>query len=300
MAGKGRERARPAAALRAKTDGDASGEGARVRGGEGRSLAEIAAGRRRREAPFQKISRAVMEGVALAERDGSRRGDLFEAIRKSVGMSKHVRPHDAELVVRMVTVLLDAGRPVHLNEASRRVKERWGSYFTESALYAAKSSGAIATDPYGVLYLQRPVGDGRGEGERWMYKALEKAVGLGAARYTDDGIEMAGGAGGLTPREMAGAEAVAMGVTEYGEPPGLAEWLDRSHRSRGGGRRTTWAEATVEMCGGRAEVGAAYARIMAAREGPPRQVSRVPRARADPNIGGAPQRARDGPRRDAL
>lgn len=264
MAGKGREHARPAAALRTETEGGTP-EGGRARGDEGRSLAEIAAEMRRREAPFQKTCRAVAEGVARAERDGSRRGDLFEAIRKAVGMSQHARPHDAELVVRMVTVLLDAGRPVELSEASRRVKDRWGRYFTESALYAAKFCGAIREDTYGVLYLQRPIGDERGMGEYWMYKALEKAVGLGAARYTDDGIEMTGGAGGLTAREMAGAEAVARGVTEYGEPPGLAERLDMRRRSRGGSRRTTWAEATVDMCEAGAEVGAAYARIMAER-----------------------------------
>jgi len=204
----------------------------------------------------------VAELVPLAERDASRREELFGAIREAVAMSGPIGPRDAELVVLMVTVLLDAGRPVETSEVSRRIRERWGEHAGESAVYAAKSSGAIRADMYGVLYLQRPAGDGTGAGEEWMYRALEAAVGLGAARYTGSGIEMTGAAAGaLTGRELAGAEAVAAGVNAHGEPPGLSECLE-ARRMRGGhGRKTTWAEATVAARGAEAEVGAAWARI---------------------------------------
>jgi len=264
MAGEARGSTLPAAAPRT---GGAHGGRAPASGAAGQSLAGLAPEAPRQEAPYQKMLLDVAEKVAVAERDGSRRGELFEAIRGSIGMAEwKYHPHDADLVVHMVTVLLDAGRPMELNEATRRMHERWGAHFSESALYAAKFSGAVREDMYGVLYLERPIGDGRGMGEEWMYGALERAVELGAARYTDAGIEVAGdAAGALTAQEMAGAEAVARGVSAYGEPPGLSERLDMRWRSRGGGRKTTWAEATVAARAAGAEVGAAYARIAAGR-----------------------------------
>jgi len=208
----------------------------------------------------------VVRLVPLAERDASCREDLFGAIRKAVAMSEPAGPRDAELAVLMVTVLLDAGRPVESSEASRRILERWGEHAGESAVYAAKASGAIRADMYGVLYLERPIGDGTGAGEEWMYESLERAVGLGAARYTGSGIEMTGtAAGALTERELAGAEAVAAGVNAHGAPPGLAERLEARRRGRGHGSMTTWAEATVEARGAGAEVGAAWARIARGR-----------------------------------
>lgn len=234
-----------------------------ARNGKSRRTAELEAEIRREGEALTRAHTAMAERVALAERDASRREALFEAIRETVAMMSSASRRDAVLAVRMAAVLLDAGRPLHLAEAGRRVKEGWGEHFTEPALYAAKFSGAIRADMYGVLYLVRPVGDGRGEGEAWMYEALERAVELGAARYTDGGIEMTGRAcAGLSARELAGAEAVAAGVTEYGEPPGLAGWLERNRR---GSRRVTWAEATVGAGAALAEVGAAWARIAAKR-----------------------------------
>jgi len=119
---------------------------------------------------------------------------------------------------------------------------------------------------YRVLYLERPIGDGEGMGEGWMYDAMERAVELGAARYTDNGIEMTGAAAALTERELAAAEAVARGITEYGAPPGLAERLEERRRQRGHDGRTTWAEATVYACTARAEVGAVWADIAKGRD----------------------------------
>jgi len=264
MAGEARGGALPAAAPRTR---GARGGRAPARGAAGPSLAGPASGAPRQGAPHQKTPPDAAERVAAAERDGSRRGELFEAIRESIGTAgwKH-RPHDADLVVRMVTVLLDAGRPMELNEASRRVHERRGAHLSESALYAAKFSGAVRGDMYGVLYLERPIGDGRGTGEEWMYGALERAVELGAARHTDAGMEVAGDAtGALTAREMAGAGAVARGASAHGGPPGLPGRLSIRWRSRGGGRKTTWAEATVAARAAGAEVGAAYARIAGER-----------------------------------
>ncbi|RNJ71689.1 MAG: hypothetical protein EB832_05385 [Thaumarchaeota archaeon S14] len=225
----------------------------------GRTAAELDAELDRKVAIHAKARDAVTELVPLAERDASRREELFGAIRKAVALSAPLGNLDAELVVLMVTVLLDAGRPVELSEVLRRIRERWGGRTTESALYSAKSSGAIRADMYGVLYLQRPIGDGEGMGEGWMYDAMERAVELGAARYTDNGIEMTGAAAALTERELAAAEAVARGITEYGAPPGLPEWLARE--DHGDARRVTWAEATVYAQAARAEVGAAWADI---------------------------------------
>ncbi|MDD9808463.1 MAG: hypothetical protein OXU25_01340 [Thaumarchaeota archaeon] len=209
---------------------------------------------------------AVAALVPLAERDASRREELFVAIRRSVALSEPTSPSDADHVVLMVTVLLDAGRPVEGVEVSRRIRERWGEDADESAMYAARSSGAIRADMYGVLYLERPIGDGEGMGEEWMYEALERAVALGAARYTEGGIEMTGAAAALTERELAAAEAVARGVTAYGEPPGLAERLEERRRQRGHDGRTTWAEATVDARAAEAEVGAAWADIAKERD----------------------------------
>ncbi|RNJ76341.1 MAG: hypothetical protein EB824_00680 [Thaumarchaeota archaeon S15] len=225
----------------------------------GRTAAELDAELDRKVAIHAKARDAVTALVPLAERDASRREELFGAIRKAVALSAPLGNLDAELVVLMVTVLLDAGRPVELSEVLRRIRERWGGRTTESALYSAKSSGAIRADMYGVLYLQRPIGDGEGMGEGWMYDAMERAVELGAARYTDNGIEMTGAAAALTERELAAAEAVARGITEYGAPPGLPEWLARE--DHGDARRITWAEATVYAQAARAEVGAAWADI---------------------------------------
>ena len=219
----------------------------------------------RKEALQDRAFDAVTELVPLAERDASRREELFGAIRKAVALSAPLGNLDAELVVLMVTVLLDAGRPVELSEVLRRIRERWGGRTTESALYSAKSSGAIRADMYGVLYLQRPIGDGEGMGEGWMYDAMERAVELGAARYTDNGIEMTGAAAALTELELAGAEAVARGITEYGAPPGLPERLEELRRQRGHDGRTTWAEASVHAQAARAEVGAAWADISKGR-----------------------------------
>jgi len=99
-----------------------------------------------------------------------------------------------------------------------------------------------------------------------MYGALERAVELGAARHAGAGMEVAGdAAGALTAREMAGAGAVARGASAHGGPPGLSERPSIRWRSRGGGRKTTWAEATVAARAAGAEVGAAYARIAGER-----------------------------------
>lgn len=250
----------PPVAHRARTEGKgrleaAAREGrAAPRGSASRSLAELAERARLVEAPIVAAQLTAKRAVALAERDEARRGSLFAAIRGAVALSPTASARDAEAVVLMATVLLDAGRPVAASEVSRRVRERWGVHAGESATYAARFSGAIRED-YGVLYLQRPVGDGRGMGEDWMYEALERAAELGAARYADGGIEMTGAPAELTERERAGAEAVARGVNAYGEPPGLAEWLDRD---LGDARRVTWAEATVVARAARAEVGAAW------------------------------------------
>ena len=225
----------------------------------GPTAAELDAELDRKVAIHAKARDAVTELVPLAERDASRRGELFGAIRRSVALSEPKGLRDADHVVLMVTVLLDAGRPVELSEVSRRMRERWGEHTTESALYSAKSSGAIRVDMYRVLYLQRPMGYGEGMGEGWMYDAMERAVELGAARYTDTGIEMTGAAAALTELELAAAEAVARGITEYGAPPGLPEWLARE--DHGDDRRVTWAEATVYAQAARAEVGAAWADI---------------------------------------
>jgi len=253
----------PAAAPRTSAEsGAAHGAADPGRGGVAGELAAEVAGKR---GPARGEHGAVRRMVVLAERDASRRTDLFAAIRKAVSAAGWARPDDAELVVRMATVLLDAGRPVEYGEVSRRMRERWGTPSTEPALYAARFSGAIRVDTCGVLYLRRPAGEGKGMGEEWMYEALERAVGLGAARYTDGGIEMTGDAGGLSARELAGAEAVARGVTAYGEPPGLSGWLETCRMSGGGGERTTWAEATVGVRAAGAEVGAAWARISAER-----------------------------------
>ncbi|MDD9843540.1 MAG: hypothetical protein OXU85_06610, partial [Thaumarchaeota archaeon] len=129
---------------------------------------------------------------------------------------------------------------------------------------AARFSGAMRVDMCGVLYLERPMGYGEGMGEGWMYDAMERAVELGAARYTENGIEMTGAAAALTERELAAAEAVARGITEYGAPPGLAEWLARE--DHGDDRRVTWAEATVYARAARAEVGAVWADIAKGRD----------------------------------
>lgn len=105
MAGEARGRARPAAALHTGT-GDAPRARSQANGRAGRSLAGLAP-----EEPRQRAQRAVAEKIVTAERDGSAREDLFRAIRRAVGMKRGLHPHDPELVVRMVTVLLDAGRP---------------------------------------------------------------------------------------------------------------------------------------------------------------------------------------------
>jgi len=232
-----------------------------IRGGRGRMAAVCPDAEPDREgAALEGAREAVVGLVPQAERDASRRGALFGAIRRAVALSPMAGPRDAEAAVLMATVLLDAGRPVATSEVARRVGERWGERAGESALYAAKFSGAMGED-YGVLYLERPV-EGGGADMAWMYEALERAVELGAARYTDGGIEMTGAGAALAGRDLAGAEAVARGVSAYGEPPGLAEWLDRD---LGDTRRVTWAEATVAARGARAEVLAAWERIAGAR-----------------------------------
>jgi len=267
MDGETGDGARQAAAPRAAAGQDADqlyGEILGILNGNGRTAAELDAELDRKEALQDMACDAVTELVPLAERDASRREELFGAIRRSVALSEPKGPRDADHVVLMVTVLLDAGRPVELSEVSRRMRERWGEHTTESALYSAKSSGAIRVDMYRVLYLERPIGDGEGMGEGWMYDAMERAVELGAARYTYNGIEMTGAAAALTERELAAAEAVARGITEYGAPPGLAEMLDRD--DHGDDRRVTWAEATVYACAARAEVGAVWADIAKGRD----------------------------------
>ncbi|RNJ76340.1 MAG: hypothetical protein EB824_00675, partial [Thaumarchaeota archaeon S15] len=261
MDGETGDGARQAAAPRAAAGQDADqlyGEILEILNTNGRTAAELDAEPDRKEAIHAKACDAVTALVPLAERDASRRGELFGAIRRSVALSEPKDPSDADHVVLMVTVLLDAGRPVELSEVFRRIHERWGEDAGESALYAARSSGAIRADMYRVLYLERPMGYGEGMGEGWMYDAMERAVELGAARYTENGIEMTGAAAALTERELAAAEAVARGITEYGAPPGLAEMLASA---RGDGRRITWAEATVYAQAARAEVGAAWADI---------------------------------------
>ena len=110
----------------------------------GPTAAELDAELDRKVAIHAKARDAVTELVPLAERDASRRGELFGAIRRSVALSEPKGLRDADHVVLMVTVLLDAGRPVELSEVSRRMRERWGEHTTESALYSAKSSGAIS------------------------------------------------------------------------------------------------------------------------------------------------------------
>jgi len=200
------------------------------RNGESRRAAELRAEIGRGERPHSLALGAIAEKVALAEHDASRRGELFAAVRGMLGQSVH-HCDESERVVRMVTVLLDAGRSLSMGEESDRERSRWGEWSTEGALYAARYAGVVMMDMYGVLSLARPVDMEAPVGEEWMYDALEKAVRLGAARYTDAGIEVSGGAGAaLTPRELAGAEAVAAGVNAYGEPPGLGKWLRENAR----------------------------------------------------------------------
>jgi len=230
--------------------------------GGGRSAGEIRAEIRREKAVLERARDAVAELVVLAERDASRRAELFAATRRAVSMFPAVDDNEAGLAIAMVDVLLDAGRPLPIGEVARRMREGRGRCMSEGALYAARFSGAIHKDCYNVLHLRRPVGHGAGMGEDWMYEALERAVGLGAARYTGSGIEVSGAAAGLTARERDGAEAVARGVGAYGETPGLARLLEGN---RGDSRRVTWAEATVAVRAARVEVGEAWARIAKGR-----------------------------------
>ena len=233
--------------------------------GKSRRAAELYAELGRGERLRSLARRDISEKVVRAERDASRRGELFAAVRRMLSQAAWPNCGEAEYVVRMVTVLLDAGRSLSLSEESARERGRWGSGSTEGALYAAKYAGVVREDMYGVVSLVRPVDAEVPMGEEWMYGALEKAVRCGAARYTDSGIEVHGGSGALTPRELAGAEAVAAGVNEYGEPPGLGAWLRESPR---GGEAITWAEATVISRGADAEVGEAYARLVARGRAP--------------------------------
>jgi len=234
------------------------------RGGDGRRAAGLRAEIRREKAALEGVRLDVVRLVALAERDASRREELFAAARRAMSMFPAVDEHEVALAIAMVTVLLDAGRPLPTGEVARRMREERGLHMSEGALYAARFSSAVRNDRYGVLHLHRPAGHGEGTGlgEEWMYEALERAVGLGAARYTASGIEMTGAEGALTAREVAGAEAVARGVCAYGETPGLAEWLNRAGRGR---EKITWAEATVIVRAARTEVGEAWARIAKGR-----------------------------------
>jgi len=231
-------------------------------GGDGRRAAGLRAEIRRKKAELQGARLEVVRLVALAERDASRRGELFAAAHRAMAMSTAAFYPDADLAIAMVDVLLDAGRPLPKGEVARRMFEARGRHMSEEALYAARFSSAIQNDCYGVLHLHRPPGHGAGLGEDWMYEALERAVALGAARYTGSGIEMTGTEAALTARELAGAEAVARGVGAYGETPGLAEWFNGAGRGR---KRVTWAEATVIVRAARAEVGEAWARIAGGR-----------------------------------
>lgn len=236
-----------------------------ARNGESRRAAELRAEIGRGERARSLERRAIAEKIVLAGRDASRRGELFAAIRGM--LRKAMWPHcsEAERVVRMATVLLDAGRSMAASELSERVHDRWGEWSTEGSMYAARYAGVVDHDSYGVITLARPVDPGAPEGWDWMYEAMERAVGCGAARYTGAGIEMSG-AGNLTPRELAGATAVAAGVNACGEPPGLGQWLRENAR---GGRALTWEEATVNARGANAEVGEAYARLVAQGRAPP-------------------------------
>jgi len=227
-------------------------------GGDGHRAGELRAEIRREKATLERARDAVAELVAPAESDASRRAELFAAARKAVSMFPAVDDHEVGLVIALLTVLLDAGRPLPIGEAARRMREGHGLHMSEGALYAARFSGAVRKDCYDVLHLDRPVGHGVGMGEEWMYEALERAVELGAARYTGGGIELTGAKAALAPRELAGAKAVAMGVGAYGETPGLAEWFNGAGR---GNKKVTWAEATVIVRAARAEVGEAWARI---------------------------------------
>jgi len=235
------------------------------RNGESQRAAELRAELNSGERARSLARRAIHEKVVRAERDESRRGELFAAVRGMLVQSIH-HCDEAERVVRMVTVLLDAGRSLSTGEESDRERGRWGEGATEGALYAAQYAGVVDRDMYGVLSLARPVDTGSPVGEEWMYGALERAVRLGAARYTDAGIEVSEGAGALTPHELAGAEAVAAGVNAYGEPPGLGRWLRENARD---GMGITWAEATVNARGADAEVGEAYGRLVAQGRAPP-------------------------------
>jgi len=234
------------------------------RNGKSRRASELRAELNSGERARSRARRAIVEKVVQAGRDPSRRGELFAAVRGMLSQSIY-HCYDAEHVVRMVTVLLDAGRSLSTAEVSERERGRWGEGATEGALYAAQYAGVVDRDMYGVLSLARPVDTGSPVGEEWMYGALERAVRLGAARYTDAGIEVSGGAA-LTPRELAGAEAVAAGVNAHGEPPGLGRWL---RENAGGGTAITWAEATVNARGAGAEVGEAYGRLAAQGRAPP-------------------------------
>jgi len=236
------------------------------RNGKSRRAAELRAELNSGERARSLARRDITEKVVRAERDPSRRGDLFAAVRMMLSQAEWPHCSEAERVVRMVTVLLDAGRSLSTGEESDRERERWGELSTEGALYAARYAGVVRMDMYGVLTLARPVDMEAPVGEEWMYGALEKAVRLGAARYTGGGIEVSGGDRTLTPRERAGAEAVAAGVNAHGEPPGLGRWL---RENAVGGRAITWAEATVNSRGADAEVGEAYARLVEQGRAPP-------------------------------
>jgi len=237
------------------------------RNGKSPRAAELFAEICRGERPHNLALHAISKKVVQAERDPSRRGELFAAIRAILKDAMEPYCNEAERVVRMATVLLDAGRSMSTREESERERERWGEWSTEGALYAARYAGVVRRDMHGVLSLARPVDMEAPVGWDWMYEAMEKAVRHGVARYTDAGIELSAGAGtALTPRELAGAEAVAAGVNAYGEPPGLGRWLRENAR---GGRAMTWAEATVDACGARAEVGEAYERLVAQGRAPP-------------------------------
>jgi len=233
-------------------------------GGNVRRAAGLRAEIRREKAALEGARLGVARLVALAERDASRRGELFAAAHRVMAMSPAAFYPDADLAIVMVDVLLDAGRPLPIGEVARRMREERGRCMSEEALYAARFSSAIQNDGYGVLHLHRPPGhdEGTGMGEEWMYEALERAAGLGAARYTGSGIEMTGAAAALTARELAGAEAVARGVGAYGETPGLAEWFNGAGR---GHEMVTWAEATVIIRAARVEVGEAWARAARGR-----------------------------------
>jgi len=80
------------------------------RNGKSRRAAELRAELNSGERARSLARRDITEKVVRAERDPSRRGDLFAAVRMMLSQAEWPHCSEAERVVRMVTVLLDAGR----------------------------------------------------------------------------------------------------------------------------------------------------------------------------------------------